>query len=331
MFCPLLLLLVMATDARLRGFQAEEVSSQDVPPARDCGEQAAAEAAEDADFDEVALLQREVAPAQGMHEKSTDEWLAHYNDHDSKIGADQRKLDNATVSAQLFKIEHGACADDPLWRDADGDGCEIYRFAIKTGKTTQEAACTGGGEIPAAPGLRGARMIVADATAKVFCPVTCGMCEPAGKPEHKAESLLQLNESFEHAEEGLDEVNFLQIGVSAAAGPAKKSTEFWEEHLTDGHTSRITADQRVLHNETVSYRLQQLEKGEGCADDPLWQDADGDGCEIYRFAIESGKTSREMACGGGGEQALPQLRGARQQVVADATAKVFCPVTCGVC
>merc|ERR1719203_660165 len=137
------------------------------------------------------------------------------------------------------------------------------------------------------------------------------MCPPAsGAPA-----------AAEQSGEGLDDVTFLQVGVSSSSGVAKKSVESWEEHMSD-HESRITSDQRVLDNETVAFHLSMLQRGEDCADDPMWRDADGDGCEIYRFVIESGKTTRETACNGGGDSPPSRgLRGAHVEVVADATAR----------
>merc|ERR1719486_1651248 len=142
------------------------------------------------------------------------------------------------------------------------------------------------------------------------------MCQPAAAEQQSAE--------------GLDDVAFMQVGVSSSSGVSEKTVESWEEHMSD-HRSRITSDQRVLDNETVAFQLSRLQKGEGCADDPMWRD--GDGCDIYRFVIESGKSTRDVACNGGGESSPSQgrLRGAHVEVVADATARIFCPVTCGVC
>jgi len=320
----LLLFLLPVADARLRGFKvqdlpAAESPSQETPATVSCGQESSTvpEAPQD-EFDELALLQREMTPAQGMHQKKAEEWLAHAYEYTSKISADDRVLHNDTVAGQLSKLSSVGCADDPMWRDADGDGCEIYGFAIASGKATREAACNGGGEVPPARGLRGSRtQVVADATAKVFCPATCGMCELAAAEEQSGE--------------GLDDVAFLQVGVSSSSGASKKTVESWEEHMSD-HESRITSDQRALDNETVAFRLSELQKGEGCADDPMWRDADGDGCEIYRFVIESGKSTRDVACNGGGETPPSRgLRGARVEVVADATARIFCPVTCGIC
>merc|ERR1719471_2050164 len=70
-------------------------------------------------------------------------------------------------------------------------------------------------------------------------------------------------------------------------------------------------------------------------DDPLWLDADGDGCNIYKYAIESGRMARADACDGGAPDEAPtaasagRLRGAK--VIADRTAKAFCRKTCGMC
>merc|ERR1719188_361623 len=116
------------------------------------------------------------SPFAGMPEKRVEDWAAHSSDHPSKIGADQRVLDNQT--AMQLGTNHG-CFDDPKWRDADGDGCEIYRFAIESGKTTRELACNGGGEQPPPAQLRGKVkkvMVVTDATVKLFCRVTCDAC-----------------------------------------------------------------------------------------------------------------------------------------------------------
>jgi len=325
----LLLLLLPVADARLRGFKVQDppavkAPTQETPPTISCDQQSSSEPeALQGEFDELALLQREMTPSQGMHQKSAEEWLAHLGDHETKISASETVLHNETVAGQLSKLNSEGCADDPMWRDADGDGCEIYRFAIESGKATREAACNGGGEVPPPRGLRGAAsaMVVADATAKIFCPVTCGMCPPEpGAPA-----------AAEQSAEGLDDVTFLQVGVSSSSGVAKKSIKSWEEHMND-HDSRITPDQQVVDSEAVALQESKLQKGEGCADDPMWRDADGDGCEIYRFAIESGKGTRELICNGGGETPpSAALRGAPRAWMADATARIFCPVTCGVC
>jgi len=327
------LLFVPLADARLRGFQAPELpgatpSEPGLAAAVACGQGPSAEgAAETPDdgFDELALLQEEMTPSQGTHEKTVQEWLEHWSDHSTHISADERFLDNETVAAQLAKISAGACDDDPQWKDSDGDGCEIYHYAIESGRMTREVACGGGGKTQSTPGLRGVK-VAADATAKVFCPVTCGACqkpepEPRAPDEPAAESLG-------------DDVTFLQVGVSSSEAPPMSRASLLSHDFY--HHSRISEEDRVLNNATVAYQLEQLElektSGHGCADDAHWRDADGDGCEIYKFAIESGKTTRDLVCNGGGEQEAPtRLRGTRVRVVADATAKVFCPVTCGVC
>merc|ERR1719343_1052564 len=133
----------------------------------------------------------------------------------------------------------------------------------------------------------------------------------------------------------LDQIEFIQKSVSASAGMKAKNLEFWEEHAFD-HRSKITEDQRHIDNETVAQMAREKKDGD-CVDDSKWRDADGDGCDIYKFAIESGKTSREIACSGGGVEEVPaalqsRLRGAKRvNVVADATARLFCPATCGLC
>jgi len=322
----LMLLLLPVADARLRGFQAQDLPAvkapaQETAPTILCDQQPSSEPETlQSEFDELALFQREMTPSQGFHHKSAEEWLAHLGDHETKISASETVLHNDTVAGQLSKLSSEGCADDPMWRDADGDSCEIYRFAIESGKATREAACNGGGEVPPSR-LRGAATVVADATAKIFCPATCGMCPPASSTSAAAEQ----------SGEGLDDVAFLQVGVSSSRGAAKKSIKSWEEHMSD-HESRITPDQEVVDIEAVALQASKLQKGEACADDPMWRDADGDGCDIYRFAIESGKGTRELICHGGGD-APPSvaLRGAPRAWVADATARLFCPVTCGVC
>jgi len=120
--------------------------------------------------------------------------------------------------------------------------------------------------------------------------------------------------------------------TSPFAGMPRKRIEEWEAHAYD-HPSKISTMERVLNNETTAH-LAPRDESQGCYDDPKWRDADGDGCEIYKFVIESGKTTREIACSGGGVQsAPPQLRGraSKVEVVTDATAKIYCPVTCGAC
>jgi len=318
-----LLFLVPAADARLRGFAppsapAAEAPSQDVPAAVLCDQQPSkGPETPPGEFDELALLQREMTTAQDVHQTSHKGWLAKEEGR-SKISAEERVWHYDQVAGQLSKMVDD-CADDLMWRDADGDGCEAYSSAIASGKISAWAACHGGGEAPPAQGLPGSLVqVVADASAMVFCPATCSMCTPAGEEE-------------EQSKEGLDDVAFVQVGVSSSSGVSKKTVESWEEHMSD-HKSMITTDQRVLDNETVAFQLSRLQKGEGCADDPMWRDADGDGCEIYRFVIESGKSTRDVACNGGGETPPSRgLRGARVEVVADATARIFCPVTCGMC
>ncbi|CAK0895844.1 unnamed protein product [Prorocentrum cordatum] len=268
----LLLLLLPAADARLRGFKAQELPAveapaQEAPPVISCDQQSAAQPETlDSDFDELALLQRNMTPSQGMHQKSAEEWLAHLGDHETKISAAETVLPHDMVASQLAKLSSQGCADDPLWRDADGDSCEIYRFAIESGKATREAACNGGGEVPPPRGLRGAAAatVVADATAKIFCPATCGLCPPAPAPSTVTEQGV----------DGLDDVNFLQVGVSSASGVAKKSIASWEEHMSD-HDSRITPDQQVLDSDAVALQESKLQRGEGCADDPLWPPVTG--------------------------------------------------------
>ncbi|CAK0887238.1 unnamed protein product [Prorocentrum cordatum] len=173
----LLLFLLPVSDARLRGFKAQdlpaaEAPSLEVPATVSCGQESPAVPDTPlGEFDELALLQREMTPTQGVHQKSHEEWLAHASEGQTKISADERVLHNDTVVGQLSKLSSDGCADDPMWQDADGDGCEIYGFAIASGKMTQEAVCNGGGDVPPARGLRGSAMrVVADATAKDLLP-----------------------------------------------------------------------------------------------------------------------------------------------------------------
>mmetsp|Transcript_11205 Transcript_11205/g.31228 ORF Transcript_11205/g.31228 Transcript_11205/m.31228 type:complete len:206 (+) Transcript_11205:106-723(+) len=195
------LLLAPLADARLRGFQAEQKPDATTPSVSEgpsapktpleeavaCGQGPSADLAAETlgdGFDELALLQEEATPMEGMHKNTVQEWLQHWSDsirgtRKTHISAEERVLHNETVAAQLAKIAAGACDDDPHWQDADGDGCEIYKFAIESGKTTREIACKGGGvqDAPASSNLRGKRvMVVSDATARVFCRATCGTC-----------------------------------------------------------------------------------------------------------------------------------------------------------
>merc|ERR1719476_546548 len=111
---------------------------------------------------------------------------------------------------------------------------------------TREVACGGGGQTQSTPGLRGVK-VAADATAKVFCPVTCGACQKP-EPEPRAPD--------EAAAESLDDdVTFLQVGVSSSESPPPKSTASLLSH-DFYHDSRISAEDRVLNNETVAYQLE---------------------------------------------------------------------------
>jgi len=324
-----LLLLLPVADARLRGFKVQDAPmakapAQETPPTILCDQQPSSEPETlHSEFDEFALFQRKMTPSQGMHHKSAEEWLAELDDHETKISASETVLHNDTVAGQLSRLNSEGCADDPMWRDADGDGCEIYRFAIESGRGTRDSICNGGGEVPPTRALRGAITLVGDATAKIFCPATCGMCPPASIASAAAEQ----------SGDGLDDVSFLQVGVSSSGGVPRKSAKSWEERQDSGaYESRITHDQQVVDSEAVAFQVSKLQKGEGCADDPMWRDADGDGCEIYKFVVESGKSTRELICNGGGfNPPSVALRGGSPGFTADATARIFCPVTCGAC
>jgi len=52
------------------------------------------------------------------------------------------------------------CSDDANWRDAEGDGCEVYAETIRSGEDASVCNISGGG-------------------AWNFCPQTCGACMPA--------------------------------------------------------------------------------------------------------------------------------------------------------
>jgi len=119
------------------------------------------------------------SPFTGMPQKRVEEWEAHAYDTPSKISATERVLNNETTAHLAPRDVSQGCYDDPQWRDADGDGCEIYRFVIESGKATREVACSGGGVLPTPPQLRGKASkveVVTDATAKIYCPATCGVC-----------------------------------------------------------------------------------------------------------------------------------------------------------
>jgi len=128
---------------------------------------------------DTAVALQALAEAAGRNGVQED-WAAHAFDHPSTITAEERVLPKVPALVAAVVDDQG-CADDPMWRDADGDGCEIYRFAIESGKATREAACRGGGQapVPEAMRLRGVRRVsvVSDATASLFCRATCGTCQ----------------------------------------------------------------------------------------------------------------------------------------------------------
>jgi len=136
-----------------------------------------------------------------------------------------------------------------------------------------------------------------------------------------------------------DQVMLVQGDVSTATGAAvDKSFQDWEAHAFDHHSEQIAEANERMNETALLEEAHELAKSKGCVDDPLWRDADGDGCEIYKFAITSGKTTRQIACFGGGmvdtsAATAGSLRGSRRpvRVVADTTAKVFCRATCQVC
>jgi len=136
-----------------------------------------------------------------------------------------------------------------------------------------------------------------------------------------------------------DQVMLVQGDVSTATGVAvDKSFQDWEAHAFDHRSEQIAEANEKVNETALLEEAHELAKSKGCVDDPLWRDADGDGCEIYKFAISSGKTSRQIACFGGGivdtsAATAGSLRGSRRpvRVVADTTAKVFCRATCQVC
>ncbi|CAK0911595.1 unnamed protein product [Prorocentrum cordatum] len=136
-----------------------------------------------------------------------------------------------------------------------------------------------------------------------------------------------------------DQMMLVQGDVSTATGVAvDKSFQDWEAHAFDPHSEQIAEANAKMNETALLEEAHELAKRRGCVDDPLWRDADGDGCEIYKFAITSGKTSVQVACHGGGvvdatAATAGSLRGSRRpvRVVADTTAKVYCRATCQMC
>ncbi|CAK0890313.1 unnamed protein product, partial [Prorocentrum cordatum] len=156
---------------------------------------------------------------------------------------------------------------------------------------------------------------------------------PRGGPCGAQEAGISEPVSYE------DQIMLVQGDVSTATGVAvDKSFQDWEAHAFDHHSEQIAEANAKMNETALLEEAHELAKSRGCIDDPLWRDADGDGCEIYRFAIASGKTSVQVACHGGGivdtaPATAGRLRGARRpvRVVADTTAKVYCRATCQMC
>merc|ERR1719471_1147552 len=96
---------------------------------------------------------------------------------------------------------------------------------------------------------------------------------------------------------------------------------------TSTPSSQNSAGEMAGRGTAASPAVSFLSRGSACVDDPLWLDADGDGCKIYKYAIESGRIARVDACEGGAPEEAPaaasagRLRGAKGKVSADRTAK----------
>merc|ERR1719208_682505 len=109
------------------------------------------------------MSQGSVQSSQGS-EESIQQWLAHMNEPTKISDGEMAGRGTAASQAVSFLSRGSACVDDPLWLDADGDGCNIYKYAIESGRMTRADACDGGAPDEAltaasAGRLRGAKAI----------------------------------------------------------------------------------------------------------------------------------------------------------------------------
>eukprot|EP00747_Dinoflagellata_sp_TGD_P205376 gnl/TRDRNA2_/TRDRNA2_79113_c2_seq1.p1 gnl/TRDRNA2_/TRDRNA2_79113_c2~~gnl/TRDRNA2_/TRDRNA2_79113_c2_seq1.p1 ORF type:complete len:849 (+),score=216.94 gnl/TRDRNA2_/TRDRNA2_79113_c2_seq1:230-2548(+) len=90
-------------------------------------------------------------------EQDTPEEKEEEEDQEAEQAAEEGELPDTAPGTEEKKEE---CTDDPVWTDADGDGCKVYKAYIDAGKLTRPQACEYG-----------------TADAKTHCRKTCGTCE----------------------------------------------------------------------------------------------------------------------------------------------------------
>jgi hypothetical protein len=73
---------------------------------------------------------------------------------------DEKEVEREEAEADKVETDDDLCTDDPVWTDADHDGCKVYGKYISDGTLSQEEACN-----------------YNDGAAKVHCRKTCESCE----------------------------------------------------------------------------------------------------------------------------------------------------------
>lgn len=211
------------------------------------------------------------------------------------------------------------CADDPEWKDQDGDGCTVYAARIQADEVSLDEACS-----------------YQEEAAKRHCPMTCNMCsEKTTTPT--ASPTIASPEEQKTCMDDLDWVDQDGDGCVAYATAIKAGSITQAEacDYSDGKAKERcpvtcdmcppTASSPVHQNLSVNTKPKpptmtprdpntSIVKQGACIDDPDWVDQDGDNCAAYAKAIKEGHTTQVEACG-----------------YSSGDAKQHCLVTCNSC
>jgi len=169
-----------------------------------------------------------------------------------------------------------------------GDGCQDRQISINR-KNCAQAARAGMCSYSTNIGHVG----------QDLCPRSCGMCPP--RPSGSSGGSF-TNPSIKrtHGKSSEQEQQGGGGGPEPSKADEEKEAEKEEEKEDEEEEKADEAADKATEEEE-----REQEEDEHCMDDPVWKDADGDGCAVYRSFIDQRKLTRAEACGysGGGAQA----------------------------
>jgi hypothetical protein len=268
-----------------------------------------------------------------------------------------RVLKSDTVAPSAPRARHYGCKDDPAWVDKDGDGCEVYADAIKSGSLDQDVAC---GFEANDPDLDGYKYEGDFEGAAFHCRATCGTCPAASEPPSSAqqpeatESDGTCIDDPTWTDEDGDGCDVYAMHIKTGDLPRSVACGFEDsgdkidsgnpqgaaQHcratcgtcdgpkVQDSNWQMNVAEQIVAESpfqagfDPALLSSERAEEGKSCQDDPDWVDMDGDGCEAYAKAIASGPSTQDELCGRAHLELISGNPG---------EAAKYCPATCGNC